>query len=263
MFGKKVRLVITIITVITVLGVIAPVVASGKNEPVVNGQVNQELQSIIPLSKEMVDQAIATLSKGWMAMSPAEQETFLLLYDPGNSGEIDDSFVEKVLANYRKIREVLDGDIEVAYEPESDKCEGQRLYFIDLTTLHVCPYFLTEPNEVRKARTLVHEMVHKALLVTDRPYYRPTSKQYKTLTPNGPWTAQLPLIGRVIREIASSDTLYHPDAYAHYALAVSGQPGSELYRQTAANQVTTMDVTNIGSSEATTTQTFDSWAATK
>jgi hypothetical protein len=149
MFGKKAKSIIIMISLITVFGVIAPVVTSGEIEPVVAKQVNEELQAIRPLSKEMVDQAITTLSKGWAGMSLAEREAFLLLYDPSDTGDVDDVFVDKVLANYRKIREVLDEDINITYEPESDTCEGQRLYFIDLTTLHICPYFLTEPNEVR------------------------------------------------------------------------------------------------------------------
>ena len=261
MFGKKVKSIIIIISLITILSVIAPVVASSKIESEVVKQLNEEMQIIRPLSKEMVDQAIITLSKGWMAMSTAEQEAFLLLYDPSGTGEVDDAFVNKVLDNYQKIREVLNEDIKLAYEPESDKCEGQRLYYIDLTTLHICPYFITEPNEVRQARTYIHEIAHKALLVTDRPYYRPTSKQYKTLTPNGSWGAQLPVIGRVIREIAGNDTLYHPDAYAHYALAVSGQPGSELYQVTTANETVT-NYTNTALNETTGSQVTDSWAST-
>ena len=30
--------------------------------------------------------------------------------------------------------------------------------------------------------------------------------------------------GPVIREIQQGDTLYHPDAYAHFTVAISGQP---------------------------------------
>jgi hypothetical protein len=99
-------------------------------------------------------------------------------------------------------------------------CEGKRLYYTDLVKIHVCPYFNLEDNLNRKARALVHEIAHKALLVTDRHYFRPTSKAYLTLTPKGPWTAQLPIVGKLFRELAHSDTLFHPDAYAHFAVAV-------------------------------------------
>ena len=258
MFGKKATALIIIISLITVLRVIAPVVATNSIETEILKHVNEKMRTIQPLSKEMVDQAIIALSKGWTGMSSNEKEAFLLLYDPADTGDIDDEFLDKVLDNYRKIREVLDEDIRISYEPESSKCEGMRLYFIDLATLHICPYFLTEPNEVRQARTFIHEMAHKALLVTDRPYYRPTSKVYKTLTPNGSWAAQLPVIGRVVREIAGSDTLYHPDAYAHYALAVSGQPGSELYQATIAHDLDS-SYDSIGQSETTGNNATESW----
>ncbi len=58
MFGKKVKSTIIIIILITILSVIAPVVASSKIESEVVKQVNEEMQTIRPLSKEMVDQAI-------------------------------------------------------------------------------------------------------------------------------------------------------------------------------------------------------------
>jgi hypothetical protein len=59
-----------------------------------------------------------------------------------------------------------------------------------------------------------------SLLVVDRPYFHKNtySTRYQALTPRGPWTAQLPLLGPLFREIAHSDTLYHPDAYAWFAI---------------------------------------------
>ncbi len=220
--------------------------------------VNQQVQAIIPTSEQLVDGAIAVLSKGWMGMSPAEREAFLALYDPAGTGEIDEGFVEAVLVNYQIIREELSREIAVVYEPEDDKCEDMRLYYTDLVKLHVCPYYLMEKDEIRKARTLIHEMAHKALLVMDRPYYRPTSEAYAQLTPNGSWMAQLPVVGRVIREIQHSDTLYHPDAYAHFTVAVSGQPVAmgmyASHHQTArtAGEIVTQPL-------ATDPQVVDSW----
>jgi hypothetical protein len=130
--------------------------------------------------------------------------------------------VAKVLANYRRIRAMLATEVRVVYVERSSICEGKRLYFTDLSRLYVCPYFFEEANDLRKARTLIHEMAHMALLVVDRPYYRPTSKKYAELTPNGSWLTEVPVVGRVAREILHSDTLYHPDAYAHFALLNSG-----------------------------------------
>jgi hypothetical protein len=180
------------------------------------------IEELIPLSLQFVDGAIAVLSRGWSEMNEAERENFLQIYDPAGTGEVDEQYVAEVLENYRQIRTTLSAGMPVVYAQQSDTCEGQRLYFTDLTRLYVCPHFFEEKNDLRKARTLIHEMTHKALLVSDRAYYRPTSKQYAKLTPNGSWAAQLPLLGRVLREVLRGDTLYHPDAYAHYALLNAG-----------------------------------------
>jgi len=187
-----------------------------------NEAATQQVGAVTLVSLQLVDEAIVVLSQGWSGMSQAEQETFLLLYDPAQTGDVDAQYVAQVLGNYHKVRKTLAADIEVVYAPESDNCIGQRLYFTDLSKLYVCPYFFAETNELRKARTLIHEMAHIALLVTDRAYYRPTSKQYAELTPNGSWMTELPLAGKIVREVLRGDTLYHPDAYAHFALMNAG-----------------------------------------
>jgi hypothetical protein len=174
----------------------------------------------------MVDTTIALLSEGWLAMSPAEQKAFLLIYDPASTGEVDEEFVEKVFKNYQKVRTQLENPVPVVYEPESEMCIEERLYYTDIVKLHICPYFLIEDNNVRRVRTLIHELAHIALLVIDRPYYNPESPDYAALTPYGSPANQLPLIGPIIRELTRGDTLHHPDAYAHFAVAVSGQPGA-------------------------------------
>ena len=180
------------------------------------------VEAINPVSIHLVDEAIANLSQGWPALSEEEREAFQLIYDPAATGEIDEQFARTVLGNYKEIRQTLENEIEVVYAADSDLCDGQRLYFTDLFRIYVCPYFFEEENELRKARTLIHEMTHIALLVTDRPYYRPTSQKYAELTPTGSPAAQLPLVGPVLREVLRGDTLYHPDAYAHYALKSAG-----------------------------------------
>ncbi len=185
----------------------------------------QQVQALIPASEQMVDSAIDVLSKGMKGMSPQEKEVLLNLYDPAATGDVDEAFLQTVLVNYERIEQALKKGIRVVYERDHASCQGQRLYFTDLLKLHVCPYFFSESNDTRKARTLIHEYAHIALRVKDRPYYRPTSKAYAQLTPRGPWAAQLPIVGPIAREIVASDTLYHPDAYAHFALAMSGQAG--------------------------------------
>jgi hypothetical protein len=61
-----------------------------------------------------------------------------------------------------------------------------------------------------------------ALLVVDRPYYDPRSysSMYNALTPRGSWATQIPVVGHILRELAQSDTLYHPDAYSWFAALV-------------------------------------------
>jgi hypothetical protein len=181
----------------------------------------QRIQTVIPAGAAMVESATAVLSQGWESMSPAEQDLFRRFFDPSNTGTIDASFVSQVLANYQAIRRAFQKPLVVEFETDSAMCYLQRLYYTDLMRIHVCPYFLTETRTKRIARQFVHEMVHEALLVVDRPYYRPTSSAYAELSPRGPWTAQIPVIGRLFREIAHEDTLYHPDAYAWFAAEVS------------------------------------------
>jgi len=190
----------------------------------------EQVALLIPYSIKMLDTTIAVLAKGWSAMSSAEQEAFLIIYDPANTGQVDEAYVAQVLQNYQRIRLAFDEVIKVKYEFENDRCIGQRLYYIDIFNLHVCRQFLIESNARLKARTLIHEIAHNALLALDRPYYEPSSEQYAVLHPHPNYTAQLPLVGPLFREFFRNDTLYHPDAYAHYAVAVSGQPGAmELY----------------------------------
>lgn len=190
----------------------------------------EQVRILTPFSINMLDAAIVVLEKGWSEMSPAEREAFLLIYDPANTGQIDNVYVAEVLGNYQIIRAAFDKPIDVAYEFENERCIGQRLYYIDFLGLHVCRQFLAEPNARLKARTLIHEIAHTALPALDRPYYDPSSEQYASLFPRPNRTAEIPLVGLLFREIFRNDTLFHPDAYAHYAVAVSGQPGAmELY----------------------------------
>jgi hypothetical protein len=115
----------------------------------------------------------------------------------------------------------------VEFEAESENCDLMRLYYTDLVKIHVCPYFATETRDERMARQWVHELTHIALLVVDRPYYQPVSTAYAALTPRGSWTAQIPLVGPILREIVHNDTLYHPDAYARFAAAPVAEPQAE------------------------------------
>lgn len=193
--------------------------------------LEEEIQALTMISDQMIVAAMSDLSEGWAGMDLAERETFLKLFDPSSTGDIDETFVQTVSDNYAKIRRRLILGVPVLPASAGGPCAAQRLYYTDLLHLHVCPYFFEEPNEIRKARTLIHEAAHMALLVRDRPYYRPTSDRYRVLTPRGPKAGQWLLIGPFLRELAAKDTLYHADAYAHFALAASSLPGAEQYGQ--------------------------------
>ena len=182
-------------------------------------QVLEEVEALIPVSQQMVDNAIEVLSMGLSEMSSEDREQFERIFDPSGSGEIDDDFVEDVLNNYRKIEDRLESSFVLQYEEESDMCDNMRLYYTDFFKIHVCPYFKNEGDSVRKTRVLVHEVGHIALLAGDRPYYDPKSysTRYNKLTPNGSWANQIPVVGKIFREISHNDTLYHPDAYSWFA----------------------------------------------
>jgi hypothetical protein len=256
----KVRYLAVIILVGFVIKLIFPVVSASESSQLEETVAAGQVRAITPLSMQMVNEAMAVLSEGWFGMGPAEQEVFLTIFDPALTGEIDEQFVWTVVSNYQRIRQSLENEIEVKYEPDDDRCEGRRLYYTDIISLHVCPYFLTETNDTRKARTLIHEFAHIALKVTDRPYYRPTSKSYAELTPRGSWASQLPIVGPVIREIVASDTLHHPDAYAHFALVTSGQASArEMFLNYGIGDMNQIQNGYL-QEDGKTTQTIDSWS---
>jgi hypothetical protein len=184
-----------------------------------DAKVLEEVESLIPLGLHMVKSAEDVLSQGYSEMSPKERDQFERIFDPSESGEIDDDFIKAVLNNYRKIESRLERSFVLQYEAESDICDNMRLYYTDFIKIHICPYYKSEGDTVRKARVIVHEVGHIALLAGDRPYYDPKSysSRYNKLTPNGSWANRIPLVGKVFREISHSDTLYHPDAYAWFA----------------------------------------------
>ena len=186
-------------------------------------KVVEQVQSLIPVSVEMVDNAIYVVSKGWNGMTQYEKSLFIQLFDPGDTGDVDQEFVTDVLANLQQIRGRLSSPLMVAYRENNDRCEGKRLFYTDLHKIFVCPYFTTEESNGRKARVLIHEIVHMALLSVDRPYFHKNthSTRYQALTPRGSWTAEIPLLGPIFREIARGDTLYHPDAYAWLAVELA------------------------------------------
>jgi len=179
-----------------------------------------QVRTLIPIGIQKVEKAISVLSRGWAGMSPAQQFEFNRFFDPGNTGDVDEGFVRDVLSNYRKIRSEFRDDLVAECETSSRLCQRGSLYYTYWRNIHVCPYFTTETDSMRKARDFVHELAHNAMLAVDRPYYSPGSAEYQALTPRGPSTAQIPVLGPIIRAIRRTDTLYHPDAYSWFAFEV-------------------------------------------
>jgi hypothetical protein len=223
MLRKKSKSLLSLMIAVLILQVISPALADTPPATDDGKRVLQEAEALIPTSVTLVDEAILTLSKGWSEMSPEERDLFQDIFDPGQTSEIDEDFIRDVLDNFRRIRRQLDGRLNLKYEPDGEMCELMRLYYTDLFTIHICPYFTTEASSGRKARVLIHEVAHMALLVVDRPYYNPKtySSRYNALTPRGSWLTEIPVLGHIFRELQHSDTLYHPDAYAWFAAALS------------------------------------------
>jgi len=215
---KRIRWIIIIISLAIFLANVLPT-RNVSALPDHEAKIINEVSSHIPMSLEMVDSAVEVLSKGLNGMTPEEIEQFERIFDPSDSGTIDQEYVDDVLENYGKIRSRLEGSISFEYTEDSEMCEGQRLYHTDFITIKICPYFNTESDSVRKTRVLVHEVAHIALKAKDRPYYDPKSysSSYNSLMPRGSWATQLPAVGLIFREISLGDTLYHPDAYAWFA----------------------------------------------
>jgi len=178
-----------------------------------------QIRALIPVGIQRVEHAISVLSGGWSNMTPAQQAQFTRFFDPSGSG-FDERFVAEVLNNFRAIRREFDDDVVAECETGGGLCTGARLYYTYWSNVHVCPYFQTETDNIRKARDFVHELAHNAMLAVDRPYYSPRSSAYAQLTPRGSWANQIPVIGAIVRPLSASDTLYHPDAYSWFAFEV-------------------------------------------
>jgi len=215
--------VITILCGIIILQSIIPTSAKAANVTTDNIRVVQEVRNLIPTAIQEIDNTIATLSKGWSRMTSTERDQLSQIFDPGNTGQIDEKYVDTILNNYSLIRRKLNDDLTIENGEDNKMCVDQRLYYTDFVKIYVCPYYFSEHREERKIRTLIHETAHMALLVVDRPYYDPKSysSRYNALTPQGSWVTQIPVFGHLIREIVHNDTLYHPDTYAWLATEVS------------------------------------------
>jgi len=221
--SKKVQWIMTFLVTGILIQSISPASATAAPQNDSEKKIVEEAQALIPLSIQMVDQTVAVLSNGWDSLDAQERNLLNDIYDPNGTGEIDQVFVNQMLVNYKKIRNRLADGLTMEYSTGSDMCTGMRLFYTDFMRIYICPYFTQEDDVERKARVLIHEVAHMALWVVDRPYYDPKSysSRYNALTPQGSWETKIPVVGHIIREIAHSDTLYHPDAYSWFAVLVT------------------------------------------
>jgi hypothetical protein len=215
--------VITILCGIFILQTILPTPVRAVNVTIEGQRPIHEVDQIVPVAIQTIDNTIATLSLGWSGMSLDEREQINKIYDPGNTGQIDEEYVDTILNNYLMIRRKLNDELAIENVENNKMCVGQRLFYTDFIKIYICPYYFSEHREERKVRTLIHETAHIALLVVDRPYYDPKSysSRYNALTPRGSWVTQIPVIGHLVREIVHNDTLYHPDTYAWLATEIN------------------------------------------
>ena len=205
------------------LRVLEPILGDVAFEDCNPAAVRSEIRAFLPGAMAKVDKAIRVLEQGWDAMSAPQKAVFNRFYDPSGTGDVDAAFALQVLQNFRLIRAQFGHDLVVECEDSAGMCEGARLYYTYWSNVHVCPYFATaSPSEAtRKARDFVHELAHNAMMAVDRPYYDAGAGAYEgPVTPTGPAGTGIPVIGPLIRVIARSDTLYHPDAYSWFAWTI-------------------------------------------
>ncbi len=207
------------------MAVLQPVLQDVAFEDCNTSAIRSEVRRIIPRGIARVERAIRIISQGWNNMSDAEKQTFSTYFDPANTGEIDESFVQDVLHNFRAIRREFDNDLVVECENDGGMCVQQRLYYTYWSDIHVCSRaFRQETRSTRKERDFVHELAHNAMMAVDRPYYDHDTTTFEArfgnLSPRGNWSTQIPIFGPLMRVILRTDTEYHPDAYSWFAFMI-------------------------------------------
>ena len=180
-----------------------------------------------------VNRAVASLSPGWARMAPADKAAFNQYFDPSNTGDVDESFVRDVRANFQRIGSYMrslrfdcDPSSLTLCGTSSRLCTGGRLMWTCFGNLHVCTDNYPGAEEQRKIRTIIHESAHNALLTTDRAYHnRPN--EFSGLAPRGSGflgralniLGQIPVLGILFRALpGNNDTINNPDSYSFYAM---------------------------------------------
>lgn len=198
-----------------------------------NETLQRDLEAKHQPAMARVGNAIDSLAPGWKRMDEGNRAVFRQLFDPADSGDVDEAFVRDVRGNFQKVQSYMrslhfdcNQDSKNLCGSAHGWCTGQRLMWTCFGNLHVCPRYASEPLESRKIETVIHESTHNALHTTDREYVGDSG--FSRLRPRGggsfgaailSFLGKLPVIGTLFRFIpANSDTLYNPDSYASYAM---------------------------------------------
>jgi hypothetical protein len=182
-------------------------------------EILDEMNALITVSQRMVESAVEAVSKGLSEMTSEEKEHFESIFDPSDSGTIDQIYLDEVLANFIQIHRLLDKPLLVEYKANREMCVGIRVYYTDFSKIYVCPYFNLGKSTDRNARLLVKEVAYMTLFAGNQFFYSPNtySASSNSLASRGSWNAREPVYIPIFREISPSDTLIHPDSYAWYA----------------------------------------------
>jgi hypothetical protein len=195
--------------------------------------IREKIRAFVPIARAQVDKAIEALAPGWGSLDATVEADFRKYFDPGNSGQLDDRFVDLVYQKFQMLKaymaEGLDFDCDLA---SGSLCgdgykwcgsgEGNgRLYWTCFGDLHVCgAAFTRETSDERRWSDIIHESTHNALHTTDRAYCNTTD--WPNLTPYGTGALsvldEIPVIGKIFSLAGGGgDTLNNPDSYSHFA----------------------------------------------
>jgi len=143
---KKARLTIGIILIGILAQILLPNPVSGAVLSDEEREIVADVQAQIPLSIQLTEEAIAVISNGWDGMNTEQQAEFQNIFDPGDTGEIDDAYLRDVVANYEKILAKLNGEMRIEYVTDSKKCTGCTTCMLACSLVH---YGVQNPSRAR------------------------------------------------------------------------------------------------------------------
>ena len=152
-------------------------------------------------------------------MTPEERKQFESIFDPSESGTINQEYVNDVLNHFIDIQHLLDDSLSIEYEGYMYKCDDLSLYRAENNKLNVCPYFKLENNPNRKTRLLINEVANIVMQSSNKTtnHSKTTSIYYRGFNPRGLIGTDESVLVPFLLEISPSETLCYPDAYAWFA----------------------------------------------